>query len=498
MPDTIVRLYSAVPIPRDLSHHIYSSSIADFESKLSDYSLKSYNALSYQRYQRSVKIEENVDFITDANYLEILQGKEIFFAFLDEYVYINDKTVELTYTIDPIATYLISKKVTLGQSFVERCHSKTDAIGDNLIPDAFGTNLEMVCSTIKSALVSQDDSSIVIQTSVNLNELNNSQGTLLEKTFTGIDYFTYGTGEIETLNSQLATLNDENKSDAIIKMYMFPNGFYESGSHIISALTGKSYQLDKNYEPFGDYVPKNQKIYTYPYNYLIVDNSEGDQKEYHYEYFDTDTCYFYCYPQISGTPSITLIPNGYYHSPETSFAISMDDFPQCAWSSDYYKAWLAQNSGAFAIKTLGSLALALGTGSTFPATIAVQSATTWAGETYTAQKQAPRVHSSGTNSAFWDMARKDFYFIKKRLNSESAKIVDSYWTMYGYPEMRVMDVPLHNRESYTYVKTAGCNASGNAPATFIDMIKNAFDRGITFWVTPDTMYKYDISNLVLT
>ena len=95
------------------------------------------------------------------------------------------------------------------------------------------------------------------------------------------------------------------------------------------------------------------------------------------------------------------------------------------------------------------------------------------------------------------MARKDFYFIKKRLNSESAKIVDSYWTMYGYPAMRVMDVPLHNRESYTYVKTNGCNASGNAPANFIDMIKNAFDRGITFWVTPSIMYKYNVSNSVL-
>ena len=497
MPNTVVRLYSAVPIPRDLSHHIYSSSIADFESKLSDYLLKSYNALSYQRYQRTIKIEENVDFITDANYLEILQGDETFFAFIDEYLYINDKTVELKYTIDPIASYLISKKVRLGQSFVERCHSKTDGIGDNLIPDSFGTNLEMVCSTVKSGLVTQDNASIVIQTSVDLNELSNSQGKLLEKTFTGIDYFTYSSGEIDTLNNQLATLNDENKSDAIIKMYMFPSGFYESLSHIITALTGKSYQLDKNYEPFGDYAPKNQKIYTYPYNFLIVDNSEGEQKEYHYEYFDSATCNFYCYPQISGTPSITLIPNGYYHSPETSYGISIDDFPQCAWASDYYKAWLAQNSGAFAIKTLGSLALALGTGSAFPATVAVQSATAWAGETYTAQKQAPHVHSSGTNSAFWDMAKKDFYFIKKRLNSESAKIVDSYWTMYGYPAMCVMDVPLHNRESYTYVKTSNCNASGNAPANFIDMIKNAFDSGITFWVTPGIMYKYNVSNSVL-
>lgn len=497
MPGTIVRLYSAVPIPRDLSHHIYSTSIADFESKLSDYLLKSYNALSYQRYTRTVKVEENVDFITDANYLEIMQGDETFFAFLDEYLYINDKTVELKYTIDPIATYLISKKVALGQSFVERCHSKTDNIGDNLIADSFGTNLEMVCSTVKSGLVTQDNASIVIQTSVDLNEMNNSWGFLLEKTYTGVDYFAYGMSEIDNLKHQLATLNDNNKSDAIIKMYMFPSAYVDSLSHMILRLVGHSYQLDKNYTAFGDYVPKNQKIYTYPYNYLIIDNSEGEQKEYHYEYFDSDSCTFYCFPQISGTPSITLFPTGYYHSPEASFSISMDDFPQCAWSSDYYKAWLAQNSGSFAIKTLGSLALALGTGSAYPATVAVQSATTWAGETYTAQKQAPQVHSSGTNSAFWDMARKDFYFIKKRLNSESAKIVDSYWTMYGYPAMCVMDVPLHNRESYTYVKTAGCNVSGNAPSTFIDMIKNAFDSGITFWVTPGIMYKYNVSNSVL-
>ena len=498
MPSTQINVYSAVPIPRDLSHHIYSSSIADFESKLSDYLLKSYNALSYQRYQRTVKIEEKMEFIYDANYLEIIEDNEKFFAFIDDYLYINDKTVEISYTIDAIATFLWSGKVILGQSFVDRCHSKTDEIGDNLLSEAFGDNLEMVYyRTTESGIVDQEKASIIVQSSVNLNELSNETGFLLEKTFQGIGYFGYKTTEIDDLKHALSILENENKSDGVIKMYMFPSDFYYVIAKQINGIAGKGYRFNKCYDPFGSYVPKNNKIFTYPYNFLVVDNSEGDQIEYHYEYFSTDYCPFYCYPQISGTPSLTLMPNGYYHSPEPSFSISMDDFPQCAWSSDYYKAWLAQNSGAFAVKSLSSLAMALTNSAGIAGSVLLNSASNFVAESLSAKNHAPSVHSSGTNSAFWDMSRKDFYFICKRLNEESARVVDAFWTQYGYPQKKVMDIPLHNRESFTYVKTSGCNAYGNAPRNFIDVIKNAFDSGITFWVNPATMYQYELSNNTL-
>lgn len=497
MPSTQINVYSAVPIPRDLSHHIYSSSIADFESKLSSYFLKSYSALSYQRYQRTVKIEEKMEFIYDANYLEIIEDNEKFFAFIDDYLYINDNTVEISYTIDAIATFLWSGKVILGQSFVDRCHSKTDEIGDNLLSEGFGDNMEMVCRTTKSGIVSQENESVIVQTSVNLNEISPVTGWLIEKTFQGIAYFAYKTTELNILKDALSDLEGENKSDAVIKMYMFPSDFYTEIGKQISGFSGKGYKIDKYYEPFGSYVPRNNKIFTYPYNFLVVDNSEGDQIEYHYEYFSTDYCPFYCYPQISGTPSLTLMPNGYYHSPESQFSITMDDFPQCAWASDYYKAWLAQNSGAFALKTLSSLAMAIPSGAGIAKNVAVNSAANFVADSLIAKKNAPSVHSSGTNSAFWDMSLKDFYFIRKRLNEESARVVDAFWTQYGYPQKKVMDIPLHNRESFTYVKTSGCNAYGNAPRSFIDTIKNAFDSGITFWVNPATMYQYELSNNTL-
>ena len=57
------------------------------------------------------------------------------YAFIDEVTYINDNVTELHYTIDVIQSWLTV--FYLMECFIERQHSETDAIGDNITPEDF-------------------------------------------------------------------------------------------------------------------------------------------------------------------------------------------------------------------------------------------------------------------------------------------------------------------------------------------------------------------------
>ena len=69
----------------------------------------------------------------------------------------------------------------------------------------------------------------------------------------------------------------------------------------------------------------------------------------------------------------------------------------------------------------------------------------------------------------------------KAIRPEYAKIIDDYFSMYGYKVARVKEIELHSRSNWNFVKTIGCNVIGECPSTVIDSVKNMFDAGVTLW-----------------
>ena len=68
---------------------------------------------------------------------------------------------------------------------------------------------------------------------------------------------------------------------------------------------------------------------------------------------------------------------------------------------------------------------------------------------------------------------------------------------FGYKIARVKIPNVTGRQNWNYVKTIDCNFSGNIPQTDLDIIKNMFNNGVTFWHNPATMYNYNNTNNIV-
>lgn len=90
---------------------------------------------------------------------------------------------------------------------------------------------------------------------------------------------------------------------------------------------------------------KNNKCYTYPYNYLYVTNNCGTNNIYKYEDFSSNNCQFENQLSLSIGCSGRLVPK-YYKNMEYNEdeSIALGKYPTCAWSSDAFTNWLTQNS----------------------------------------------------------------------------------------------------------------------------------------------------------
>ena len=83
---------------------------------------------------------------------------------------------------------------------------------------------------------------------------------------------------------------------------------------------------------------------------------------------------------------------------------------------------------------------------------------------------------------------------RMEINNEYAKIIDNYFSMYGY-KVNTVDIPnITGRVNWNYVKTIGANIIGNIPQYDLQMIKNIFDNGVTLWHNSSTFLDYSQNN----
>ena len=68
-----------------------------------------------------------------------------------------------------------------------------------------------------------------------------------------------------------------------------------------------------------------------------------------------------------------------------------------------------------------------------------------------------------------------------RIQGQFAKIIDDFFSMYGYKTNRLKVPNRNGRKAWNYVKTCGCNLTGSAPADVTASLVNIYDKGITFW-----------------
>lgn len=332
-----------------------------------------------------------------------------------------------------------------------------------------------------------------------------------------------------------------------IELYPFNLAGYEG--------TGSNYNYYQEKNLFQGYTPVNKKLYNYPFRFVKVLNGRGSVGEYKWEnsnvYYATETDKLLSFTEYMGgyaNPELLLSATyngvqGGLDSPNVSNMMVTTGSMPCSWTNDAYQAWIAQNANQLEYaNTSRFLNLAKGTVNTllgrnnvdagYMGTVYNGLVDDWNSVAASPFQQAyvtnPSANSSATNTLinwYGEIARlnatiKDhellppesqvvsstgqlafdagisgFTFQFCSIRKEYAKIIDDYFTMYGYACHEVK-VPSHySRKSFNYIKTVGCSIAGSAPASALRAIQNIYNNGITFWHTSlDNIGNYSLDN----
>ena len=262
------------------------------------------------------------------------------------------------------------------------------------------------------------------------------------------------------------------------------------------------------------YTPKNNKVLCSPYSYLMVSNNAGTNVCYAWELF-SDTPTFECLGAVSQGCDIKLFPKNYRFANTATanydFAVSCNKFPMLSWNSDYYLNWVAVNGNyqevslelsglEFGLGLVGSMLTGDFSGSGFGEAVGL-------GKNVANVLQQNREAKMTPDSAKGNLVGGDLTFALERttftlhkvtIRAEYAKMIDDYFTCYGYKVNSLKNPNITGRRYWNYVKTVGCNVTANAPQEDIEEIRGLFDRGITIWHDPTKFLDYTQNNTIVT
>lgn len=508
-PTSNIRLLKDVPLDNTYDHTIYFSSHAEQSTYFISKTKYNLTNQTYQRVQRGVaRVGIVADELYDCNYMMFNNtsfGYKWFYAFITSVEYINNECSEIRFEIDVLQTWQFN--YNLDWCFVEREHTLTDAIGEHIEPEPvehgeyvfnnYGAVTPMRDMTVAIAIVDTD-------TTVG--------GTLYDGIYGGAQIWVYNSTDTTGIN---AKINDYiQKPDAIISMYMFPTMFIGGSipeNHRLSYGQGASKKIvladaiTVN-DTLDGYKPKNNKLYTYPYSFWHVDNACGGELTLRYEFFNERNPVM----EITGTvtqPVVAVLrPCSYKGAPPYSEAggytslntesLELANYPMCSWSVDTYKSWLAQNSVPLAINTMATLSsMASPKGVAISEGNAISLISNTLTQAYQASIAADMCKGSQNNGgANVSNGVQQFYGGRCSVTKEYARMIDDFFTRYGYAVKR-NKVPNRNaRPHWNYVKTIGCTITGSIPADDARKICSIYDNGITFWNNGDEIGDYSLDN----
>lgn len=456
-----------------------------------------------------VYVDKVADEIYDADYIVFrnrnFNENKWHFAFITEPpTYAAESTSAIHFEIDDMQTYF--PDVTLSPSYVERMHWPTDNIGDNLVAE----NIELgdYVSNHNTRTNFFNSYSIVVACTTSKSGAP-SPGGFYGGIYSGLSLLEFTS--VTELNDFITQMVDDNKSSAIQAIFMMPKEFITNKSTDINSTAAAKafiYSAPERNRVDG-YTPVNKKLLTSPYKILQVSNLSGNSADYAYEYFSNAGVIFNIFMDYTPNPTAKLSPAGYNNYSDTEnaydFGLTLNGFPQCAWNTDSYLAWLAQTGSvsalgttftgqdlAFAQQGIGAIGSVL-SGNILGAASSFLGIAQNVAKVNATKSLPPQAHGQTANGAMVSFRAKDFFFTDLSVRQEFARIIDGYWTKYGYPCHELRTLNYTSRRSFNFIKTQGAHVSGDVPQHARANIQRILDNGVTFWHT-DNIGNYYLNN----
>lgn len=445
--------------------------------------------------QANVKIPEVETRLMNLNYIAFNNRGFVdrwFFAFITDIVWLSDNSATIKFEMDVFQN--CAYRANYYSCYIEQSHipKANDVRYSNLYPVNIETGESKVRSREQSKFGNWNICFYVTEGTTGApfgGDVSNNvyrTGTL----------WSCALGDYERANSLVAEYTEANKKDALLTCFMAPD-------LCVNALQGTSQQVtnvDMPANVFDGYVPKNEKVYSYPWVYVMADNNEGKTGIYQFEYSggaDPNRIAFQSFGIIATLPAVYTAPLNYKGaSPNQSEAMINNGFPLCAWSTDSFQAWIAQNKGSLALGAVGTLAK-MGAGAVGVATGNVgggarafassfQDIGSQVAQIYDKEREPRQAHgkflSENVNAAL-GLSRVDYYVMS--CSGQFAKIADDYFTMFGYPIREIQTPNLNARPYWNYIKTVGANFTGDFQPDMIKKFNDIFDHGVTIWHVND-------------
>lgn len=461
-----------------------------------------------------------------------------FFAFIDDVEYANDGTSKIKYTIDEFSTWFDYWNPE--PCFVEREHVNDDSIGLNTVPEGLECGEYVINATGDVETDLQTTELICIGVSwLPDNTPFATPNRVYAGVFSGVYYvlfkFTESASKFVQAMSDLGHLND------IVNIFMIPlaiaNVDYTDGwsTGNLGNQTGINFRVLPNSAgvitlrnanisltmpgSLNGYTPKNNKLFCYPYNLLTISNNVGTQAEYHYEDFINNSPLFSLVAAVSPSCSVWLFPNNYKKSNDAkggyNWGLPVAKYPQGSWNGDQYTNWMTQNGinlfghridaattkaiGA-SIKSIGGAASGnygqIGSGLT-DMFGAVQ-------EDYRASMLPNQIGgqvNSGDVCYAYNKMSPTFY--KMSIRSEYARIIDDWFSRFGYKINRVKLPNQIGRTYWNFVKIGSgesigysTNQTRSVPASSMEIINTIYRNGVTIWHNHANIGNYSLNNTI--
>lgn len=529
-PQSTINVCSGVRLNSRYEHSIYFANLDAQRNYFAGKVVKTFSAYSFIRKSWDLNVAATMEEAASWTYLYFQNAKnwKVYYYFIDNIEYVNDNTVRLKLQLDVLQTYMFD--YTLLPCFVERQHVTNDTRGANTLDE--GLEVGELIDNEASDITSIETLCIMILASINPNYADTTEpipafAGMYNSVFSGLKLWAVDINDWAQWGTKIDELSEAGFLDGIISMWMYPKNLVKLGGEnewgdevlckVVESFTPNSVtaSVSINAASIDGYTPRNNKLLTYPFNFLYCSNNNGGSAVFRYERFEGSDATFQLYGALSPDAPVMIAPTN-YNGVDLNFehALSLGSFPSCAWDADVYKMWLAQNQNQHAFNTATATIKAVGgaltaAGGLVTGNIAVAGAGA-AGmgsglmgiQGQLAQKadmaiQPPQARGQFSSNINIAAGKQTFTFYKKSVSAENAKIIDDFFTMYGYKINRVQKPNIHARSSHTYIKTVGCHIDAdlcNEDATQIEAI---FDHGVTFWTNGDRIGQYSDVNSTL-
>lgn len=541
--------FLSVPLESDYKNTLWFPNEAAQQLYMAQKIKRVFSNYNFVRKDRTIVVEGNVDdLMTDglfmSNYMMYQNtnfGLKWFYAFIDKMEWASNNSTRVYFHTDVIQTWMFD--ITYYQSYVVRCHSDTDVAGDNIVPEDF-TTPDGGYQEVNHYDLAPDRMAIFATA---LNSGSSISANYEDNMFSGAGVVwddLLNTSTFQSVNAVLQTYVKNGLANAVVKLQQYSS--YAGAKTTITYL--------KTPTNINGYIPVNQKLKSAAFVKCYV-SMYGQEIVVNPAYINGTTVKVQMgVDKTSGMmiANITNYGTGNADNKNSTMNIQVA-IPQSNWAYNQYQNDYNLHSGSNALyvkrqtgqryasgvqnvldlasnvaglvgdlSSVGSLQGLVNLSTNPVGTVAntiggvLNRASTGVGQVYgimqtaggydaisqdlLAMEESYNAPATGglTSSNAYIATNNTYLSVGYKVPpADIAKRIDKFFTVYGYKQSEYRNINLHARLNWTYIQTAGLNAAGDIPQEDMQIIKRAFDNGITFWAYTAVYGDYSVTNPIV-